>query len=290
VQDPVAKAIPGHGDPQRRQPHEQALQARLTDEEQLAITRPPTGNPAAYDANLRARAFAERTTRSENEIRTSIAAFEDAVRLDPHFTIAWAQLSRRHANFFSLGYDRSAARREAAEQALAEATRLGPELIETQTARAFFLFVVAGDIEGAAGAYRELESRHPRSADVAAGIAATARELGEKERGDEYARRVLALDPLNPYRHSLICIDFAMAREFERAISTCDRALAMLPGDAGILAIQANIYQSLGRFDEARSVLRPLVPAAADWRTLRVMSRQFLLDREPRSAVALLEK
>jgi tetratricopeptide (TPR) repeat protein len=125
----------------------QALQARLTDEEHRGITRPPTENPAAYDAYLRARAFAERTTRTESEILAAIAAFQEAVRLDPDFAIAWAQLSRRHANFFSLAYDRSVARRQAALNALAQATRLAPDLIETHAARGFFEFVVEGNLK-----------------------------------------------------------------------------------------------------------------------------------------------
>jgi TolB-like protein/DNA-binding winged helix-turn-helix (wHTH) protein len=268
----------------------QALQARLTDEEHRMITLPPSANPAAYNAYLRARAFAERTTRTEEEIRAAIAAFEEAVRLDPDFAIAWAQLSRRHANFFSLGYDRSDARREAARQALENALRLRPDLNETQAARGYFMFVVEGDLEGAENAFRALEKRNPGSADAAAGLAQISRELGQAERSDEYARRVLALDPLNPYRHAIICIDYAMARELDLAAQTCDRALALLPGDAGILALEANIYQARGMLDKSRDALRALTPAAGDWRTLRVMSRQLLLDRDPRGTAALLEK
>jgi TolB-like protein/Tfp pilus assembly protein PilF len=268
----------------------QALQARLSDEEHRVITRPPSANPAAYDAYLRARAFAERTTRTESEIRAAIAAFEEAVRLDPDFTIAWAQLSRRHANFFSLGYDRSTARRDAARQALDRATALDPDLIETQAARGYFLYVVDGNLEEAERSFRALEGRNPASADAAAGLAQITRELGQMDRSNDYARRVLALDPLNPYRHSIICLDYAMARAFDLAVQTCNRALALLPGDVGILAIEATIYQSRGKLDRSRDALRALTPAAGDWRTLRVMSRQFLLDRQPRSAVALLEK
>jgi len=268
----------------------QALRARLTDEEHEVITRPPSANPAAYDAYLRARAFAERTTRTEAEIRAAIAAFEEAVRLDPDFAIAWAQLSRRHANFFSLGYDRSAGRRDAAQRALANATRLRPDLVETQAARGYFLYVVEGDLEGSASAFRALESRNPGSADAAAGLAQVASELGQMDRSNDYTRRILALDPLNPYRHSVVCQSYAMARELDLAAQTCDRALALLPGDVGLLAIEANIYQARGMLEQSRGLLRSLTPAAGDWRTLRVMSRQFLLDREPRSAVALLEK
>jgi TolB-like protein/DNA-binding winged helix-turn-helix (wHTH) protein/Flp pilus assembly protein TadD len=267
-----------------------AMRARITDEEQRLITRPPSANPAAYDAYLRARSFAERTTRTEGEIRAAIAAFEEAVRIDPGFAIAWAQLSRRHANFFSLGYDRSAARRETARQALETTERLRPDLAETQAARGYYLYVVEGNLEGAEAAFRAMESRNPASADAAAGLAQITRELGQMDRSNDYSRRILALDPLNPYRHSVVCQDYAMARELELAVQTCDRALALLPGDVGILAIEANIFQALGMLDQSRDRLRSIAPAAGDWRTLRVMSRQFLLDREPRSAVTLLEK
>jgi TolB-like protein/DNA-binding winged helix-turn-helix (wHTH) protein len=268
----------------------QALQVRLTEAEQKVITQPPSANPAAYNAYLRARAFAERTTRTETEIKAAIDAYSEAVWLDPDFAIAWAQLSRRHANFFSLGYDRSAGRREAARQALEHAKQLRPDVIDTQAAAGYFLYVVDANLEAAGAAFRAMESRNSASADAAAGLAQITRELGQMDRSNDYARRVLALDPLNPYRHSVICQDYAMSRELDLALQTCDRALAMLPGDAGILALEANIYQARGMLEKSRDLLRSVTPATGDWRTLRVMSRQMLLDREPRAAVALLEK
>lgn len=267
-----------------------ALQARLTADERRVMRQPPSANPAAYDYYLRARASAERTTRTEAEIRTAIAAYTEAVRLDPDFAIAWAQLSRRHANFFSLAYDRSAARRQAAIDALAQATRLAPGLIDTQAARGYFEFVVEGNLKGSEAEFLALESRSPQSADAAAGLEQITRELGQSDRSADYARRVLALDPLNPYRHSLICLNYLAYREFELALKTCDRALELLPGDAGILAAFAAIHQARGELDEARAKLRTLVPSPGDWRSLRVLSRQSLLDRKPREAVALLSR
>jgi len=266
----------------------QALQARLTADERRVITQPPTAKPAAYDAYLRARAFAERTTRTEAEISAAIAAYTEAVRLDPDFAVAWSQLSRRHANFFSLAYDRSAARRAAALDALNHASRLAPDLIDTHAARGYFDFVVEGNLKGAESEFLAMESRAPTSADAASGLAQVTRELGQLDRSADYARRVLALDSLNPYRHSLICQDYLTGREFELALKTCQRALELLPGDGGILALTATIHQARGELDEARAMLRTLKPSPGDWRSLRVLSRQSLLDRKPADAVALL--
>jgi tetratricopeptide (TPR) repeat protein len=121
-----------------------------------------------------------------------------------------------------------------------------------------------------------------------AGLAQISRELGQMERGNDYSRRILELDAMNPYRHAIVCLDFMMARELDLATQTCERALALLPGDIGILALEANIHQARGELERSRGLLRSLNPAPGDWRTLRVMSRQNLLDREPRTAVALL--
>jgi TolB-like protein/DNA-binding winged helix-turn-helix (wHTH) protein len=264
------------------------LQARLTAAERSSIAQPPTANAAAYDFYLRAKAFAERTTRTEAEIHEAIAAYEEAVRLDPGFAIGWAQLSRRHANLYSLGYDRSNERREAAQRALERALGLRPDLSETRTASAYLQFVVTGDLQGAASAFRALEIQYPRSPDARAGMAQILGELGQQDRSDDYAHRTLALDPLNPYRHALICQEFLSARELEAADRTCAHALELLPGDAGILTLQASILQARGELAQSRELLRPLTPAPGDWRTVRAMSRQLLLDRDSAAAVTLL--
>jgi TolB-like protein/DNA-binding winged helix-turn-helix (wHTH) protein/Flp pilus assembly protein TadD len=265
-----------------------ALQARLTAEERSVLARPPTANPEAYDAYLRARASAERISRTESEVRAAIAAYEDAVRADPGFAIAWAQLSRRHANLFSLAYDRSAARRDAAARALAEASRLAPDQWDTQAARAYFMFVVEGDLTGAERMYLELERRAPHRGLGAGGLAQVTRELGKFDTSLDYARRALQLDPLNPYVHAIVCQAYATGRELDLAMQTCERALTLLPGDAGTRALLATVYQARGEPDRARDQLRGLTPAPDDWRSLRAMSQQSMLDRKPADAIRLL--
>jgi tetratricopeptide (TPR) repeat protein len=199
-----------------------------------------------------------------------------------------AQLSRRHANLFSLAYDRSAARRDAAARALGEASRLAPDRWETQSARAYFMFVVEGDLAGAERLYRDLQRRAPQRGEAAGGLAQVTRELGQFDRSLEYSRRALQLDPLNPYVHAVVCQNYATGRELDLAMQTCERALTLLPGDAGTRAMLATIYQARGELDRARDQLRGLTPAPDDWRSLRAMSRQAMLDRKPADAIDLL--
>src|SRR4051812_14073710 len=68
------------------------LNAKLTGSEKESLSARPTTNPQAYDAYLRGLAFAGRVDGLETNIIKSIVAFEEAVRLDPQFGLAWAHL------------------------------------------------------------------------------------------------------------------------------------------------------------------------------------------------------
>jgi predicted Zn-dependent protease len=210
------------------------------------------------------------------------------VRIDPQFAAAWAQLSRRHSTYYSLGYDRSDARRAAALHALENAERLASDRIDAKVARAYFLFVVAEDLEAAERAVLELERQNPASSDVAVGLAQITREMGGLDRSARYARRAATLDPSNPYRQYQLCQDYLTSREMVLAAQSCDAALELLPGDVPIVALEATIRQARGELAPARELLRGLTPEPGDWRTLRVMSRQFQLEREPAQAAAFL--
>src|SRR5215813_344541 len=92
----------------------ESLQAKLTGREEQALAAKPTNNPEAYDAYLRALAFEARGTFFDTATKTAIDSYERAVQIDPDFALAWAQLSRVHANLY-FAADKTATRRDAAK-------------------------------------------------------------------------------------------------------------------------------------------------------------------------------
>src|SRR6059058_4207946 len=66
-----------------------SLQARLTGREEQALVVKPTNNPEAYDAYLRGLAFEARSGYSNDLVRRAISFYEQAVKLDPNFALAW---------------------------------------------------------------------------------------------------------------------------------------------------------------------------------------------------------
>jgi non-specific serine/threonine protein kinase len=79
VQDEIARSIT------------QALRISLTPQEERAIARKPTDNSEAYDCFLRGRGYARRLTRTDIEF--AIEMYERAIRLDPKFALAYAEIA-----------------------------------------------------------------------------------------------------------------------------------------------------------------------------------------------------
>ena len=72
------------------------LNAKLSGSEKRELAARPTKNPDAYDAYLRGLAFEGGVDDFRASLLKSIEAFEDAVRLDPEFAVAWAHLCRQN--------------------------------------------------------------------------------------------------------------------------------------------------------------------------------------------------
>src|SRR5438876_9237138 len=101
-----------------------AVGATLSPQEKARVEATPTKNTAAYDAYLRGRAVRFEWDRSNLE--GAIRSFEEAVKLDPTFVLAWAYLSCQQSDFYWTGFDPTPARLAAAKEALDRALALDP--------------------------------------------------------------------------------------------------------------------------------------------------------------------
>ena len=138
VEGEVAKAIA------------EQLRAKLTGQEEQVIAAKPTDNPEAYDAYLRGLAYFLKTI---NNAANSLGAqkhLKEAVRLDPKFALAWAQLSYTDAVGYSiLSLQPTIALREEVRQAAETALTLQPNLGEAVHAKGYYHYACLKDYDTA---------------------------------------------------------------------------------------------------------------------------------------------
>jgi TolB-like protein/predicted Zn-dependent protease len=265
----------------------EALKAKLTGAEQHALEQKPTNNPQAYDAYLRGIAlYGEANTLGE--LSKSIQPFEEAVRLDPNFAMAWAMLVRLNSLWY-FWLEGKPSLRAAAQKSLETAMRLRPDLPEVQLAQAFYQYFVLRDLEGARPNFERLLTKLPNDTDILFSLVIIALKQGRWNESRAYADRGIELNPRDrDFRHQAAQVRKG-TRDFAGALWCYDEALSIWPEDPYLIAGKASVYQSLGELDQADALLQKIHPTAKkEFAALGTIYNQAKLRRRYTDIIELL--
>jgi TolB-like protein/Tfp pilus assembly protein PilF len=257
----------------------QSLQAKLTGGEALALAANPTNNLEAYDAYLRGLAFEARSNYSSDALFKAIDFYDLAVRLDPNFALAWARLSGVHALLYSNRRDTTAARRDAAKEALENAQKLQPNAPETLLFTGYYQYWVLHDYRLAKATFGRVSKILPGNSEVLYALGAIARSEGHWDESVAYWERGLALNPRNTALLTEVAFTYAAVRQFSTAERLYDRALDILPNELSLMALKASIYQADGNLQEAASLLMQIKAETNSDVAVRIKLTQFRLER-----------
>jgi len=211
-----------------------------------------TANPAAFDAYLRGRAI-EASTVSEDQ--AAIAAFSEAIRLDPHFAQAFAERSIEFANY--AGWEARGSEVQASfARALAdahEAVALAPGLAEGHYALAVALEDGVLDFSESNAEFERARDLAPGSARMLAAYSRNAADMGDTAAAIDAARQATVLDPLNVNVHRTVGIAFVLAHQYSDAIAAYQAALSLTPDDARLHALIGEARYLMGDLQAARA-------------------------------------
>jgi TolB-like protein/DNA-binding winged helix-turn-helix (wHTH) protein len=213
-----------------------------------------TRNPAAYDAYLRATsAYWQVSSASDNE--SVRAGYEEAVRLDPNFALAYAEWSIAlvaYASNFAHGPAVGDFYRQARPPAL-KAVALAPDLAEGHLALAI-VQRESLDFTRAGEEFQQAMTLAPGNARVLRDYSAFAVSMGRTDAGLAAARRATVLDPLNAYSHSFLSDALRLARRYDEALAVYQDSRSLRPKDPDWPAVASLIYYALGDFEKMRAV------------------------------------
>jgi tetratricopeptide (TPR) repeat protein len=259
-----------------------AVGATLSPEEKARVEAKPTNNPAAYDAYLRGRAFPGGSGwHLYGDLEGVIRSYQEAVKVDPNFVLAWAYLSIAQSQSYRLGFDSSPVRLAAAKDSLDRALALDPNLPEVHLALGYYRSN-EHDYPAALAEFRQAEKGLPNSADVIEAIAMAQKALGHWEETIAELRRAIELDPRNIRASNNLALTYGDLRRFPAALATLDRVLASAPANARALLTKAQVLLAMGDLKAAEPLLaKPDVPPS--WR-----AAYALFQRDYAAAIEIL--
>lgn len=229
-----------------------ALKLSLLSDVAAKIELGGTRNSDAFDAYLRGRKAAD-GAHSGPDFQPSIAAFTEAIRVDPHYALAFAGRSFNLTVYASQAtgvavrenYDR--ARSDALE-----AIALAPELAEGHLALAIY-FEDALDFARANAQSERALALAPGNARVVRYYGLLAVQMGRTEAGIAAARRATVLDPLSRNAHANLAQALYFARRHAEAIAAAQDALALDTEHPASYEFRGFAYYALGNFEAARA-------------------------------------
>jgi TolB-like protein/Flp pilus assembly protein TadD len=210
------------------------LGAHLSVREKAAIAKAPTRDVVANDLYVRAKeleAAAEADPGGKERLLKSVHLLEEAVARDPGFVLAYCLLCKVHLDIYWIGFDHTPARRELANIALLNATRLQPDAGEVHVARAIYAYHGFRDYDRARAELDLARSTLPNNAEIYWNAASIHRRQGRWSEAIRNFERAIELDP----RNYSILVEAAFTRcwlrRFAESRQLLERALSISPGD-----------------------------------------------------------
>ena len=230
-----------------------ALEVTLLGDLGAKIEPGGTSNPAAFDAYLRA-SKAWEFGYDAQAIETAIAAFAEAIHLDPAYARAFAGRSTAlvyYAGTYAIG----ATIRDDLDKASADARQainLAPELAEGHLALSYFLQDGALDFAQAGVELERAVALAPGNALAIGSYGRFAALTGHPDAGIAAARRAVLLDPLNSESHYRLAETLYFARRYAESVTAFTDVLVLDPKDTDSPGGRGLGYYGLGDFQKAR--------------------------------------
>jgi TolB-like protein/DNA-binding winged helix-turn-helix (wHTH) protein/Flp pilus assembly protein TadD len=238
LQSDVARAIAGK------------IQLTLSQQVEARLASPRRVNFQAYEAYLKGLQAWDLRTKESTE--RSIAEFNDAIAIDPDYSLAYAGVARVYSLATLFGAMKPSETMPKARDAATRALTLDDSLAEAHTTLAFVKAHYEYDWPGAEREYLRALELNP--SDAYAHFFYSNSYLSPLGRHDEAIaemNKAIELDPLSGAIRSFAGRTYLWARRYDEALAALHEAERMNPEFVLTHERLAHLYSYLGKFDDA---------------------------------------
>ncbi|HEX9422259.1 MAG TPA: protein kinase [Pyrinomonadaceae bacterium] len=206
----------------------QKLQVKLAGNETKGITKRYTDNSEAYQLYLKGRFYFAR--RSDADIRRSIDLFQQAIKLDPNFALAYVGIGESWAVMPSYPYMESKDAMPLAKAAIAKALEIDPDLPEAHTVAGIIAATYDWD-------WAKAENEFKRSLELDPNLAIThyryawvyLSPMGRHDEAIAEMKRAMDLEPLSLVQGANFAAVYIYARQYDRALDQAQKTYDLDP-------------------------------------------------------------
>ncbi|KAA3617749.1 MAG: hypothetical protein D8M58_00640 [Calditrichaeota bacterium] len=230
------------------------------------LNKTPTENIEAYQSYIRGIYYLNRPHFTRELWLKAVESFEHAVKLDPHFALAYAALSKTHSRMIFVRYDLTPERMTKADSAASKALRFGRDLPEIHLNIGYYYLWAYRDSEMALKEFRIAEQGMPNNADVQRALSSLYSTLGQWDIYMKALKKGIELSPRDPSLVSELAFAYWFNHEFDLGLEASNKAIEISPGSNWPYYYKANIiWSKSGPDDISQAALENASPEHSWW-------------------------
>jgi len=261
------------------------IEVQLTPQEKVHLTKTQRINAEAYNAYLMGRYFSDRA--GQENLEKAVGYYEQAVRFEPDYAIAWAGLADAHRMLAVSGHAPPEEEARQSRIGVQRAIELDPDLAEAYAVLGSIQAFIDWNWAAAKSSTDKALAVEPGNVSALrqAGIISAA--LGRFEENLQFQRRAVELAPLDPRGQRALGHMALCAGLFDEALAALSKSIQLNPEGAYIHADFAWVYMAQSRYREAlREVEQEKNP---ELRLMGLVVTNYALGQKRESDAALSE-
>jgi serine/threonine-protein kinase len=224
----------------------EALALKPTNEESARATPHPTENIEAYDLYLKGRS-AIRGQQDVKNIQSAIGYYEQALRKDPNFALAYAGVA--DASLIMYHEKKDSFWSQKALAAAQQAERLNDSLPEVHFSMGY-VYTASGKGAEAVSELKRALQLAPNSDDGYRGLGKAYLALGQKDMALQAYQKAIELNPYYWVNYNFAGQAYSGLGEYDKALAAFQRIIELEPDNAFGYLNTGAIYFQQGKYDQ----------------------------------------